>query len=95
MADRRKAVGTPRFWRIDVGWACGGTGGSVLGLLGRRWFGFGDGVCRWRGTVEGWGRVGDTRAAGAMPALGGPAPACIRWCGLWPLARQSEEGDFP
>ena len=31
MADRCKAVGTPCFWRISVGWACGGTG-SVLGV---------------------------------------------------------------
>ena len=30
-ADRRKAVDTLRFWRIGVGWACGGTG-SVLGV---------------------------------------------------------------
>ena len=30
-ADRRKAVDTPRFWRIGVGWACGGACSSVLG----------------------------------------------------------------
>ena len=51
MADRCKAVGTPRFWRIGVGWACGGAGSSILGLLGRRWFGVDDEVCRWRVTV--------------------------------------------
>ena len=73
-------------------------------MLGRRWFGFGDGVCQWRGTVVtmcvvveacaadehgllvdgysvfagGEGRVGDTRTAGAIHTLGGPAPTCIR-----------------
>ena len=38
-------------WRIDMGWACGDVGSSVLGLSGGRWFGIGDEVCWWRGTV--------------------------------------------
>ena len=30
-ADRRKAVDTPRFWRIGVWWAFSSAGSSVLG----------------------------------------------------------------
>ena len=31
MADRFNAVGTPLFWWIGVGWACGGAGSSIWG----------------------------------------------------------------
>ena len=67
----------------------GFAGGEVL-LVRRAW---------WQRLVEGHsvsaggeGRVGDTQAADAMPTLGRPAPTYIRWCGLWPLSCQCEEG---
>ena len=112
MADRRKAVDTPRFGGLVSGgpavvpvvafWGCWVGAGSVSAmrfaggevlLVRHAW---------WQRLVEGHsvsaggeGRVGDTRAAGAMPTLGGPAPTFIRWCGFWPLARRCEEGDCP
>ena len=42
----------------------GGAGSSVLGVLGRRWFGFGDGVFRWRGIFGTACMVAEARAAG-------------------------------
>ena len=60
--------GGPAVVPVVAFWGCWVGAGSVLAM----------GFAGWRGTVEGEGKVGNTRAAGAIHTLGGPAPTCIR-----------------